>query len=185
MEKENQNPMKGMKTLFFSFILIFFVALLWDKVPIIKQTAHNIFNPTLGVLLKWNILYGMIIIVAIFSLITVLIQKYFTDQVMLREIKKEQKLLNEEMKKYKNHPEKMLEFQKKQLEFIPRTMELTMRPVLYTAIPFILFFRWFGDFFATDPYKTYRFFGFMTWFWFYLVFTIIFSSIFRKWLDVA
>ena len=75
-----------------------------------------------------------------------IIQKYATDQKILREMKEEQKILQEEMKKYKNHPEKVAELSRKQLEFIPKTMKLTMRPIVYTAIPLILFFRWFMDF---------------------------------------
>jgi len=30
-----------------------------------------------------------------------------------------------------------------------------------------------------------KFLGFFSWFWFYLIFTIVFSSIFRKWFDVV
>ena len=82
------------------------------------------------------------------------------------------------MKKYKDHPEKLMELQKKQFEFIPKTMKLSMRAIVFTGIPFILFFRWFMDFFTAigDP----KFFGFLSWFWFYLIFSIIFSSILRK-----
>lgn len=181
---ESMPGMKGMKIMFIVFFLTIVAALLWDRLPVIKQSVDFIANPSIGALLNWNILYGMIIIVALFSLITVLIQKYGTDQATLKEIKKEQKIIQEETKKYKDHPEKLLELQKKQLEFIPRTMEITMRPMIYTIIPLVLFFRWFTDYFSVivPPYK---FFGFMTWFWFYLIFTIIFSTIFRKVFNVA
>jgi len=76
----------------------------------------------------------------------------------------------------------MLEFQKKQFEKIPETMELTMKPLLYTAIPFIILIRWFSDTFKNlnDP----EFFGFMSWFWAYLLLAIIFSIILRKLLKV-
>ena len=114
----------------------------------------------------------------IIAILTTIIQKYATDQETLKELKKEQKLLQEEMKKYKDHPEKLMELQKKQLEFIPKTMKLSMRAIVYTGVPFILLFRWFMDFFNTIP--DFRFFGFLSWFWFYLIFTIILSSILRK-----
>ena len=39
--------------------------------------------------------------------------------------KKEQKILQEEMKKYRDHPEKMAELSKKQFAFFPKTMKLT------------------------------------------------------------
>ena len=87
------------------------------------------------------------------------------------------------MKKYKDHPEKLMEFQKKQMEFIPKMMRVSMRGIVYTAIPLILFFRWFRDFFSLigDP----QFFGFLSWFWFYLIGSMIFSSIFRKIMKVV
>jgi uncharacterized membrane protein (DUF106 family) len=64
-----------------------------------------------------------------------------------------------------------------------KIMELSMRSAFYTIIPFILLFRWFMDYFAEMP--EFRFVGFFSWFWFYLVFAIIFSSILRKVLRVA
>ena len=76
------------------------------------------------------------------------------------------------MKKYKDHPEKLLEFQKKQLEFIPKTLELTIKPLIYTSIPIILLFRWFGDF--LNPV-----FG-GWWILYYLIGAMIFSGIFKK-----
>ena len=98
-------------------------------------------------------------------------------------MKKEQKILQEEMKKYKDNPEKIMELQKKQLEFIPKTMKLSMRAIAYTGIPLILSFRWFMDYFELIP--EFKFFGFFTWFWFYLVFSIIFSSVLRKIMNVV
>lgn len=174
--------MKGMKILFLVFILSAVVALLWNQVPAIKQTVHFVLDPTVGKLLDWNKTYGMLIVILAFSLIISLVQKYGTDQATLRELKKEQKILQEEAKKYKDNPEKLMEFNKKQLEFIPKTMEITMRPIIYTIIPFVLFFRWFHDYFSAVEFK---FFGLLSWFWFYLIFSIIFSSILKKVLKIA
>lgn len=167
----------------FIMVISLAIAFSWDKIPFIKNSVHAVLGPTAGVLLTWNLTIGMIIIVLIINLITTFIQKYATDQDALRELKKEQKILQEEMKKYKDHPEKVAELSKKQLEFIPKTFKLTSRAVMFTGIPFILFFRWFADVFTTmgDP----KFFGVLTWFWFYLIFTMIFSSILRKMLKVV
>ena len=167
---------------FVPLIIVMLVSLLiaglWTKIPVIKETIGAGLDPTLGAMLNWNILVGMLVIVFILSVIMTLAQKYLTDQATLKELKKEQKLLQDEMKKYKEHPEKMLELQKKQFEIIPKTMKLTMRPLIYTGIPIILFFRWFMDYFAIMP--DFKFFGFLSWFWFYLIFSIIFSIILRK-----
>lgn len=173
----------GFVGIFVVMIVSLALASLWDKVSFIKEGAHAILNPTAGVLLNWNITIGMSIVVLLISFFMTIIQKYATDQKTLREMKEEQKILQEEMKKYKNHPEKVAELSRKQLEFIPKTMKLTMRPIVYTAIPLILFFRWFMDFFALM--EGFRFFGIFSWFWFYLIGTMIFSSILRKMMKVV
>jgi len=174
--------MKGMTIMFIVLIISFAIAGAWDKIPAIKNSVHFILDPSAGWLLNWNITLGMIIIVIIFSFLTILAQKYGTDQAELKRIKAEQKILQEEAKKYKDHPEKLLELNKKQLEFVPKTMDLTMKPMIYTFIPFILFFRWFNDYFSPLNYK---FFGFLSWIWFYIILSIILSSILRKVLKVA
>ena len=171
------------KPLIFIMLLSFLIIFIWDKVPFIKNSVAAVLDPTAGWLLNWNLNFGMIILVFIITLMTTLTQKYGTDQKAIRELKKEQKILNEEMKKYKDHPEKLAELSKKNFEIFPKTMKLTSRSILYTGIPFILFFRWFNDTFAEmgNP----LFFGFMSWFLFYFIFAIVFSSILRKILNVV
>jgi len=171
------------KPLIFVMFVSFLIAGFWDKIPIIKDSVHSILNPSAGALLVWNLNWGMMILVLIISLTTTLVQKYATDQKALKELRKEQKILQAEIKKYKEHPEKVAELSKKQLEFIPRTFKLTSRGIMFTGIPFILFFRWFHDYFTT--LGDVKFFGIFSWFWFYLIFVMIFSSIFRKWFKVV
>lgn len=163
--------------------LSFAVAIFWNQFSWIKGSVHAILDPTAGVLLDWNTTVGMIIILIVITLITTLVQKYATDQTALKELRKEQKLLQQEMKKYRDHPEKMLELNKKSMEFFPKTMKLNSRAMAVTIIPLAIFFRWFSDYFLLIP--DFRFLGFMTWFWFYLVFSLILSAILRKYLDVV
>jgi len=167
----------------FVTIISLAMAVFWDKFPFIKNAIHTVLDPSAGALLKLHLTLGMLVVVFVITLITTLIQKYATDQKALKELKQEQKILQEEMKKYRDNPAKISELSKKQLEFIPRTFKLTSRSVLFTGIPFILFFRWFYDFFAAmgEP----KFFGFLSWFWFYLIFTMIFSGILRKYMKVV
>jgi uncharacterized membrane protein (DUF106 family) len=173
--------MKGLKIYFLIMIIGLIVPVVWNSVPFIKTAVHFVLNPTFGSLLNWNILWGMIIIVFIITLLTTILQKYATDQEALKSMKQEQKALQEEMKKHKDNPEKFMELQKRSMEFIPKTMDLTMKPLLFTAIPFILFFRWFYDYFTPINYK---FFDHITWFWFYVIASIVFSIILRKVLKV-
>ncbi|MFH1802583.1 MAG: EMC3/TMCO1 family protein [archaeon] len=158
------------------------IAFFWPRMPIISQTVHYVLDPTAGVLLNWNATIGIALFSAAISLFITLIQKYTTDQETLRQIKKEQKLIQAEIKKYKHDPEKVLALNKKQFEFLPRTMDITLRPIMYTSIPIILFFRWFNDYFAANPVKI---FGFMSWFWAYILMSFIFTPIFRKVFNVA
>jgi len=171
------------KPIIIVMVLSLVIAGFWESVPFLKNAVHAILNPSAGALLNWNLTWGMMVLVFLISVLTTVIQKYATDQETLKELRKEQKILQGEMKKYKDHPEKLMELQKKQFEFIPKTMKLSMRAIMFTGIPFILFFRWFMDVFTTlgEP----KFFGFLSWFWFYLIFVMIFSSILRKWLKVV
>lgn len=177
------NKEGSFRGIFIVMIISLLIAFFWDSFSFIKDTVHAILNPTAGTLLNLNLTWGMIILVFLITLAMTLIQKYATDQETLRELKKEQKILQEEAKKYREHPEKLMEFQKKQMEFIPKTLKLSMRPIMITGIPLILFFRWFIDFFsaAGNP----KFFGFFSWFWFYLISSIVLSSILRKVLKVV
>jgi uncharacterized membrane protein (DUF106 family) len=177
------NKEGSFRGIFIVMIISLLIAFFWDSFSFIKNTVHAILNPTAGALLNLNLTWGMIAIVFVISLIMTLIQKYATDQETLKALRKEQKALQEETKKYREHPEKIMELQKKQLEFIPKTLKLSMRPIMFTGVPLILFFRWFMDFFsaAGDP----RFFGFLNWFWFYLLGSIILSSVLRKVLKVV
>ena len=183
MENLNQNKKGSFLPIIIVMIASLVIAGYWDKIPIIKDSVHAVLNPSAGALLNWNVTWGMMLIVLIISLITTLIQKYATDQKALKELRAEQKILQEEMKKFKDHPEKVAELSKKQMEFLPRTFRLTSRAILFTGIPFVLFFRWFTDVFTTmgDPI----FFGFLSWFWFYFIFTIVFSGFLRKYMKVV
>jgi len=174
--------MRGMTIMLLVMLAGFAIAGAWNY-PIIKDSVHFVLDPSVGALLNLNPMFGMIVIVFFIVLITTLIQKYATNQEELKKLKQEQKILQEEMKKYKNQPDKLLEFQKKQLEFVPKTFDLTMKSLVYTFIPIILFFRWFNDYFTTNLVN-YKFLGFLSWFWFYLIASIIFSSILRKVLKV-
>ena len=165
--------------MFASYLLFGF----WEKFTFLKEGVHAALDPSMGALLTWNLVGGMLIIVFLITIITTLIQKYTTDQKALKELREEQKLLQEEMKKFKDNPEKVAELSKKQMEFLPKTFKLTSRAILFTGLPFILFFRWFSDFFISMGSP--KFFGFMTWFWFYFISTMIFSSLLRKWLKVV
>jgi uncharacterized membrane protein (DUF106 family) len=181
---KDKEAKEGSFTPLIIFMLISLVlAGLWDKVPVIKNSIHFVLDPSAGALLTWNLNIGMLIVVFIITVITTIVQKYATDQKTLKEMRKEQKEMQKQMKEFRDHPEKMMELQKKQFAMMPKQMKLSMRAIIYTGIPFILFFRWFQDYFvaAGSP----KFWLGLGWFLFYLIFAMIFSSILRKWWDVV
>jgi len=176
--KQNRSLIIYFVVLFVSlYIVSKWNATLFGQKNFLKNIIGSVLNPSLGVLLHWNIYIGFLVVVALTSLILTLAQKYLSDQAELKELRKEQKILQEEMKKFKDHPDKLMELNKKQLEFIPKTFNLTMKPLMYTSVPIILLFRWFGE--ALNPV-----FG-GWWILYYLIGSLVFSSIFRKVFDVA
>jgi len=175
--------MKKMTIAWIVLLVSMIIASAWDKYSWIKNSIHFILDPTAGTLLNWELTIGMILIVFILSLIITIVQKYTTDQKALKELKEEQKKLQEEMKAAKNDPQKMTEINKKNMELFPRQFKLGMGSIAYTAIPFVLFFRWFSDYFVSIGSP--KFFGFLGWFWFYFIFSLIFSMILKKYMKVA
>ena len=175
-----------MTNVFVFMIVLMGISLLivfaWNSIPIIKDSVHFVLDPSAGKLLNWDTFWGMSLLVLLIAFLTTIVQKYFTDQKTLRELKEEQKELQKEIKQYSGHPEKMLELNKKSFKLMHDIMSLTMKGTIFTMIPFILLFRWFMDFFLLIP--DFRFLGFLSWYWFYLIFVIIFSSILRKVLKV-
>ena len=168
--------------IFLVMVVSLAIAAFWNSLPVIKNSVNAILNPTAGALLDLDLTFGMAILVLLLSVFTTIIQKYATDQKTLREMKEEQKKLQEDIKKLEVGSKEHTELSMKSMKFIGPMMKLSMRPIIYTAIPFILFFRWFTDYFALVDFK---FFGFLSWFWFYLLGSIIFSSVLRKILKVV
>ncbi|MBS3083595.1 DUF106 domain-containing protein [Candidatus Pacearchaeota archaeon] len=169
--------MKGMGIMFLVMLLGLAVATLWDKIPAIGDSVHLALDPSLGILLNWDVTIGLLLITAVLNFITTILHKKVTDQDLLKQLKEEQKLVNAELKLYRDNPQKSMELSKKSMELAMKTMPITMRPVIYTTIPFILLIRWFGDYFKDNPAKI---LGFMSGIWAYIVFFIVFSIIFRK-----
>lgn len=169
------------KVIFFVMVISLLIASFWNTIPAIKNGVGAILNPTAGFLLTWNLTGGMIILVLLISLFMTLIQKYTTDQKTMKEMKDEQKRLQQEMKKLEAGSKEHSELGMKSMKMMVPMLKLGMRPIIYTAIPIILLFRWFADYFALVDFN----FWIFNWFWFYFFGLMIFSSILRKILKVV
>ncbi len=182
--------MKEMRVLIIVMLLGVGVTLLWDAVPGIKEGVHAALDPSAGALLNWNLNIGFSLIVIFFTLLTTLLQKYLTDQQMLKHLREEQKAIQAQMKEVRDHPEKLLELNQKSIEITMKIMPITMRPIMYTTVPFLLFLRWFGDYFANVTKEIFGIFNpqnsfiFPNWIWAYLLASIFVSIFLRKWMKV-
>lgn len=177
------NKEGSFKPIAIALIISMLIAFFWDQLTFLRNFVHVILDPSAGALLNWNLTWGMLLIVFILTLATTLIQKYTTDQETLRELRNKQKEISKKSQEHKGDPQKMLESQKELGPIMIQTLKLNARSMAYTAIPLILFFRWFVDFFNSigNP----KLFLGLGWFLFYLIFSLIFSSILRKVLKVA
>ena len=167
---------------FIAMIVSLLIASLWNTIPLIKNSVDAVLNPTAGALLGWNVMWGMTLLILVLSLFTTLMQKYFTDQATLRQMKQEQKEIQEQLRKAEKGSKEFNELSMRSIKIMGPMFKLSLRPVIYTAIPLILLFRWFSDYFTAVNFS---FLGFLNWFWFYLIGSIIFSSILRKAFNVV
>ncbi len=116
---------------------------------------------------------AIIIMSFIITLFVTIINSLIMDKNKMKEIKEKQKKLREEMKKYKNEPAKVMELNKQMMADLPEQMKQSFKPMLITIIPIIIAFGWLRSTFAITVIAK-------TWFWYYLIASIIFSMILRK-----
>ncbi|MCD4666367.1 EMC3/TMCO1 family protein [archaeon] len=137
----------------------------------------GIFDPTLGALVGWNPVWGLIVISFIMTLLSTLAYKYFTDQKYMKREKAEIKIMSKEMKELKDQPDEMMKKQKELMERNMKMMKHSFRPMLFTIIPFLVVFNWLN---ATYEGVDINFLIFHSWLWVYIIFSIILSMVLRK-----
>jgi uncharacterized membrane protein (DUF106 family) len=120
---------------------------------------------------------SIILLSLVISLVVTIITHFLTDKKKMKEIRDKQKFLREEMKKYKDNPQKMMELNKQMMEDLPDQLKLSFKPTLVTMIPLLLLFSWLRGVFAITTIAS-------TWIWWYILSSIAFSMIFRKIFDL-
>lgn len=184
--------MKEMRLLMLVMLLGIGVSLLWSALPVIKESIHAVLDPTLGRALTSSLNLTFFLIVLFFTLLTTLLQKYLTDQATIKQLKEEQRALQKQMREMREHPEKILQLNQRSLEITMQLLPLTLRPVMYTTVPFLLLLRWFGDYFSgISPARLFSFFsthgaflGIPHWIWAYIIASMFLSIPLRKWMKV-
>src|SRR3989344_6049825 len=112
------------------------------------MVLDSFFNSIFGWSIRISPLFAVFFISASLTLVTTLIYKYTTNQKKLKELRDEQKALQEQMKTEKDH-QKLMELQKIMFQkgFL-ENMKHNLLPMIITALPFIIIFQWMGKTFS-------------------------------------
>src|SRR3989338_7777367 len=140
----------------------------------------SFFNTIFSPILQLSPAASLMIISLILTLLVTIIYKYTTDQKFLKEAKEEMKILQKEMKEFKDNPSKIMEKQKVLWEKNMKIMMHTLKSSLYTLIPLLIIFSWLR---AIYQPKGDILFG-LGWIWVYILSSIIFSLLIRKVLKI-
>ncbi len=116
---------------------------------------------------------GIMCFALLVSFFISLVNYFVLDKEKMREIKEKQKALQEEMKKHKGNPEKMMELNKQLFSHMGEMMRHSFKPMLITLIPLLLFFNYLRETFAATALAK-------SWIWYYIGSSIVGSIIFRK-----
>jgi uncharacterized membrane protein (DUF106 family) len=155
------------------------------------MVLDSFFNSIFGPLIKAvGYRWSLVIISFILTLLITLAYKVLTKQELMKSLKAELKLLQQELKKVKDHPEKFTRINKQLMEKNLQYFKQSLKPMAITFIPIIIVFGWMrktylptGDLFSWG--FSIPFFGTgFGWLMTYIVTSIIFSIIIRKLLKV-
>ena len=147
--------------------------------------AYEFLNSSIGVLLKWNSFLGLGILTLILTFFIVVVYKYTTDQEALKKLRDDNIRIKEEMKTYKDNPQKLMELQKEQFKkaFFEQ-FKHQLKPMIITIIPMGIVFIYLREFYSNsgNPVLIFR----VTYGWIiaYIGFSIIFNGMLRKLLKV-
>lgn len=108
-------------------------------------------DPILRPLLTLGPLITILIISLIISLITTFIYKYATNQTKLHTLKADMKRYQKKAIAAKAEPEKAMKLQKEMMKLNGEYMRSSMKSMLYTFLPILLFFGWLGANLAFTP----------------------------------
>ena len=142
----------------------------------------NFFNAILGPVMNFPEPFGLIVICILLTLFITLIYKYTTDQKAMKEMKDSLKQFQKEMKELKNNPEKAIEKQKEAMQINMKYMMASFKPMIFTFVPLVIIYGWLNKYYNAlgNPDV---FFG-ISWFWSYVIFSVIASIAIRKILKV-
>ncbi len=129
----------------------------------------------------------LVLIVAVaLSFTSMLVTKYFTDQAMMRQIRDDVKKYQEQIKASKDNPQKVMELQNKIMGLNSKLLPQSFKPMLITIIPFILIFNLLYKVFNNSIIIPLSFWpGHLGFVGTYIIFSLVFTTIFKKLLKVV
>jgi len=136
----------------------------------------SLFNGLFGGLIEWSPAGSLIIISLIMSLIVTLVYKWTTDQEVLKSLKAEIKELQKQMKEFVSDPEKSLQIRKDLNQRVMKQFKSSMKPTLFTLVPFLILFSWMRAVYTPMGPLIIG----LSWFWVYLIASVVFGQIFKK-----
>jgi len=118
---------------------------------------------------------SIIILASAISFLISLVNHFVLDKESMRSLKARQKEIQEQIKKHQKdgNDSKVMELNKEFMSTIGQTFKHSFKPMLYTAIPILVFFG-----FIRASYAETAIAG--SWFWWYLLGAIGSSILFRK-----
>jgi len=120
---------------------------------------------------------SLILVAALVTLVMTFINKKFTDQNRMKELKDIQKACRINLKGSRDNPKEMEKINRQMMECSMEMMKHSFKPILITFIPLIIFFWWLRGIFLQTSLGT-------SWIWWYISAGIISSIVFRKVLKV-
>jgi len=143
-------------------------------------------EPLTPKLLGLRPLPAIFLISVILSIAVTLVYKFLTDQTLMKELKKDLKKYQKQMKEHRGDTQKMSEVQKKAMSINMKYMRQTMKPMMITMLPFLLIFYWLRSVYVGTILIPLSFWsGHLGWIGTYIIFSMVFTTLFRKLLKVA
>ena len=138
-------------------------------------------------ILQQNALLSIAGISALLALGSTLVYKYATDQSLIKAVREEIKKIQGEIKANKEDPKQVAELHKKMTPLNLRIMTQSLKPMIITIVPFLLIFfvlkNTYEELGQIIPLSFWE--GHLGWIGTYIIFSLIFTTVFRKALKVA
>ncbi len=125
-----------------------------------------------------NPITSLVVISILVTFFMTLITWLVTDNEKMRELRARQKDLQKQAKEHRGNQEKLLEINKQMMQEMPEMMKHNLKPMLITFIPAVIIFT-----FLRNVYNQTGLGGW--WILYYIIFSIIASSVFRKLFKMA